>query len=183
MATGIKRLNRLGQILFNRALGGVMLAAVLLLVIFGLAKGACGHHQLMGGMVGKLLSKILPAAMTDQGIKLSGEFSSADGVKVGTPVQLAGVNIGQVCRIEFLPEKNRAKMELWIRSGIALAEDSEAVVVSYGFGAPKIVSLRAGGGMIDLANGGELFYTSGTVAIEKILMLVLERAEEKIPKP
>ncbi|MCC6403795.1 MAG: MCE family protein [Fimbriimonadaceae bacterium] len=55
------------------------------------------------------------------------EFDDAGGVAVGSPVMLAGVQVGQVEKVNLTPE-GRARLALSIEAGTALPRDSVAVV-------------------------------------------------------
>lgn len=55
------------------------------------------------------------------------EFADAGGVSVGSPVMLAGVQVGQVAKVN-LKGDGRARLELAVEAGTALPKDAVAVV-------------------------------------------------------
>ncbi|MGI9461046.1 MAG: MlaD family protein [Alphaproteobacteria bacterium] len=116
---------------------------------------------------------------SDGRMMLKGVFSSVDGVKRGTPILLAGLEVGEVCALTYLTDKNQVEILMAVEDNLNLAEDSGFAIVSYGLNEPKIINITPGGSFTNLANGDEIIYTLGTVAIEKLLLLVLERAESK----
>ncbi len=147
------------QLFRLRFLGLSVIVAVVLAGYIGLARvGKCD-------MAGRML--------------LKGNFSSVEGVKRGTTILLAGTPVGTVCDIKYLTDKNRAQLTMAVRNNLNLADDSTFAIVSYGLSQPKVINITPGGSFANLANGNEIIYTSGSVAIEKLLLLVLQRAESK----
>ena len=151
-------------ILFRLRLLGVMVITLLAASAYlGLAKGA-------------------RCATTGQMV-LKGNFPSVDGVKHGTKIFLAGLPIGQVCDMKLITKGvgvGQVQLTLALANNLSLAEDSGFSIVSYGLAQPKVITVIPGGSPSNLANGNDITYTTGSVAIEKLLLLVLQRAESKI---
>lgn len=150
-------------ILFRlRLLGLVVIMLVVAGVYFGLTKG--GQCAAPGQMVVK------------------GNFPSVDGVKRDTKLFLAGLPVGHVCDLRLITKgvgMGQVQLTMAIDNNLSLADDSGFAIVSYGLTQPKVVNIIPGGSPTNLANGGEITYTTGSVAIEKLLLLVIQRAEAK----
>ena len=150
-------------ILFRLRLLGIMVIIALAAVGYlGFAKGGkCAHS-------GQML--------------LKGTFSSVEGVSRETRVFMSGLPVGKVCDLTIITSggtKGQVQMTLAVDDNLNLAEDSGFSIVAYGLSQPKVINIIPGGSPLNLANGGEITYTTGSVAIEKLLLLVLERAEAK----
>ena len=60
--------------------------------------------------------------------RLYAEFDSVSGLKQGAFVEIAGVEVGRVETIAFLPAKGVARVNLRISSGVKLQDDVIAAV-------------------------------------------------------
>ncbi|MCX8515491.1 MAG: MlaD family protein [Alphaproteobacteria bacterium] len=143
-----------------RLVGAGMVLALILLLIFGLHTPACAtRHRMV----------------------VKGNFTSVEGVKKGTLVTLAGIKVGEVCSITYLPNRGQVQLTMSLRNDLNLANDSSFGIISYGLASSKVVAILPGGSFDNLvAKGGadgDITYTTGSVPIEKILLMVLQRAE------
>ncbi len=80
-------------------------------------------------------------------------FDSAQGIRDKTPVELAGIQVGYVKRIELVDSK-RAKVILAIRGDIALQKDVTASVRTKGFLGETFIVLIPGASAEPLPSGG-----------------------------
>jgi len=62
------------------------------------------------------------------GLNLQANFRSAEGVSVGTDIRLAGVSVGTVSVLDLNLDTYRAEATLSIDEGVAIPDDSAAVV-------------------------------------------------------
>ncbi|WP_319800468.1 MlaD family protein [Pararhodobacter zhoushanensis] len=92
--------------LWEIALGAVVMAAAVVFVVFALSA------------TGTRLSE-------SQGYALTATFRSAEGVRPGTDVRLAGVKIGTVSSLSLDPQSFRAQVSVTINNGIDLPRDSD----------------------------------------------------------
>lgn len=97
------------------------------------------------------------------GYLLSGKFGRIDGISVGTDVRLAGVKIGAVSGVELDSETYQADVELSIREGVAIPEDSVAKVSLDGLLGGSHISIEPGGSDLYLQAGDQFFITQGSV--------------------
>lgn len=113
-------------------------------------------------------------------MRVNGLFSDVDGIKVGSDIFLAGIKVGQVCGMVYQPKDHKTEIQMMMRNDLNLADDSSFSIVAYGLNEPKVINISAGGSLGNLSDGGTVTYTNGAVAIEKLFLLVLERAEAKV---
>lgn len=74
---------------------------------------------------------------------LTSAFNNVDGIKTGTPVKMAGVDIGEVTSIELQPT-GTALIHFKVKKGVPLPADVTAEIASSGIIGDKFVSLVAG---------------------------------------
>ncbi|MCX5699387.1 MAG: MlaD family protein [Candidatus Omnitrophica bacterium] len=82
------------------------------------------------------------------GYRLNLVFNFVNGVKIGAPVRFAGVDVGEVKRINlrFKPVENRADvcLEVWIRDIVRVPADSTVWVNTLGLLGEKYVEIIPG---------------------------------------
>ena len=82
------------------------------------------------------------------GYRINLNFGFINGVKIGAPVRFAGVDVGEVKRInlQFVPEENRSNvlLEVWIRGIIRVPADSTVWVNTLGLLGEKYVEIIPG---------------------------------------
>jgi len=78
------------------------------------------------------------------GYKMTVIMDSAIGVKVKTPVEIAGIQVGIVKKIKLDQETGRAKIILSIDRGVKLPEGTKAFVRAKGFLGQTLIELRLG---------------------------------------
>jgi phospholipid/cholesterol/gamma-HCH transport system substrate-binding protein len=100
---------------------------------------------------------------------LYAEFDSVSGLKQGAFVEIAGVEVGRVDTIVFLPAKGMARVNLRINAGIKLQDDVIAAVRTKGIIGDKFLKLKPGGSERTLAPGGRIRETESSVDIEELL--------------
>ncbi len=81
-------------------------------------------------------------------------YEKVDGLLVGSPVQIAGVKVGSVARMELGPEGVR--VHLRIDGGVRIPRDSRALIISTDLIGTKAVSILLGDDPQPLADGGQL---------------------------
>lgn len=90
-------------------------------------------------------------------------FRKAEGVAPGGDVRLSGVKIGSVSAIELDPQTYQARVVLAIDQGVALPEDSSAVVASDGLLGGAHIAIQPGGSEAMMPAGAEFGYTQSSV--------------------
>jgi len=82
------------------------------------------------------------------GYRININFNFVNGVKVGAPVRFAGVDVGEVKRVNlsFIPEENRSNVRLgvWLRNNIKIPLDSSVWVNTLGLLGEKYVEIMPG---------------------------------------
>ena len=82
------------------------------------------------------------------GYRVNLNFNFVNGVKVGAPVRFAGVDVGEVKRVnlEFVPAENRSNVRLvvWVRGVIKIPVDSSVWVNTLGLLGEKYVEIMPG---------------------------------------
>jgi phospholipid/cholesterol/gamma-HCH transport system substrate-binding protein len=101
--------------------------------------------------------------------RLSARFHSVSGLKVGDVVEMAGVKIGTVKRINLDPEDYEAVVQLELRQDVRLQEDSIASIHTAGIIGSKYVDITPGGMEEIIQPGGEIFETESAINLEKLV--------------
>lgn len=94
-------------------------------------------------------------------------FSSVGSLKVGDPVKLAGVNVGQVSAINLV--NYAAEAQLDIEPSLKLPEDTIASVQSSSLLGDVFVALSPGASDKDLTPGGRIQQTEPAVSLTELL--------------
>jgi phospholipid/cholesterol/gamma-HCH transport system substrate-binding protein len=104
------------------------------------------------------------------GVNLKANFRSAEGVSVGTDIRLAGVSVGTVSGLDLNLETYRAEATFAIDEGVAIPDDSAAVVASEGLLGGTFVEIVPGGSFEMFADGALIEDTQGAVSLIQLLM-------------
>lgn len=114
------------------------------------------------------------------GYTLTARFNQVDGVAVGTPVQMAGVQIGQVTRIHMDVKSLKPVLTFSIHDRYKLPVDSAALIMSDGVLGGKYVKIEPGAEDDMLAPGGVFDFVQGAIILEQVLERVVVTAEERL---
>ena len=101
--------------------------------------------------------------------KVTAEFGSISGLKPGATVDIAGVQVGKVTRIELDPEKYEARVEMSIPKGVALQEDSIASIRTAGIIGDRYIDISPGGSETLIGPGGRIVETESAINIEQLV--------------
>lgn len=105
----------------------------------------------------------------DDYYSVSAQFRSVSGLKPGSQVEMAGVEIGRVDTISFDKEKQAALVKLKIRKDIALTDDVIASVKTSGLIGDKYIKLSPGGSDRFLKPGDVITETESALDIEDLI--------------
>jgi phospholipid/cholesterol/gamma-HCH transport system substrate-binding protein len=97
------------------------------------------------------------------GYSILARFSSADGISSGTDVRLHGIKIGTVSDLTLDPKTYMAVAHLSIRNDVQIPDDSAVKITSSGLLGSSYVAIQPGGNEKNVAAGGELTNTQGSV--------------------
>ncbi|MBM3513116.1 MAG: MCE family protein [Alphaproteobacteria bacterium] len=115
-------------------------------------------------------------AADDTAMSYVADFARVDGIRVGTPVRLAGVDVGTVSHLE-LDDHYRAVVTLTFTGDLPLPEDSAAIVETDGIFGQKYIELQPGGSESNLARGGKISFTQDSVIIEDLVSRIVQQAK------
>jgi phospholipid/cholesterol/gamma-HCH transport system substrate-binding protein len=90
---------------------------------------------------------------------LYARFNSVSGLRTGNPVEMLGIQIGEVASFELDQEKQVVMVEFKIREGIKVYDDATASIKTSGLIGDRYVSLDAGGSGSMLKPGGVITQT------------------------
>lgn len=102
--------------------------------------------------------------------ELRASFRSAEGVRVGTDVRLAGVKVGQVTGLNLNPQTFFADARISVINGIDLPDDSTVLISQEGLLGGNFVEILPGGSVDNVPPGGELLDTQGAVSLISLMM-------------
>ncbi len=142
-------------------------------------------HPLVGGFVVILIALYMgygyaveKTASADT-YSISARYRTVAGVDVGTPVMMAGIQIGSVEKLQIDPEDFAAKLTMSLDRKYEVPLDSVAMIVSDGLAGGKYIKVAAGGELDMLEPGDEFEYVQDAVVIEKLLAKIVESAEAR----
>ena len=104
------------------------------------------------------------------GYPLHATFRSAEGVRTGTEVRLAGVKIGTVTALALNPQTFRAELTIGVDPEIQLPLDSSIQVASEGLLGGVFVEILPGGDFENLAAGDTFQDTQSAVSLIALLL-------------
>jgi phospholipid/cholesterol/gamma-HCH transport system substrate-binding protein len=98
------------------------------------------------------------------------KFDDIGGLKVGAPVAMAGVRVGQVTRIVYDSSIYKAAVTLTIdRRFDHIPDDSDAAIQTSGLLGANFVAISPGGSDSFLQAGGELQFTQSAIVLESLI--------------
>ncbi|MDY6980364.1 MAG: outer membrane lipid asymmetry maintenance protein MlaD [Pseudomonadota bacterium] len=113
----------------------------------------------------------------DEGYEISARFEDISGLKVRSPVTMAGVTIGRVNSIDFDQQTFQAVVTLRIEEQYreTLPKDTSASIYTAGLLGEKYVGLEPGGAMKVLGQGDEIKLTQDSLVLEKLIGQFISR--------
>ena len=105
----------------------------------------------------------------DGGYQLVARFDNVGGLKVRSPVTIAGVRVGQVSDIQVDPQTFEAVVRLVISPRYRLPKDSSAQIYTAGLLGEQYVALEPGGEEELLQDGDEIKLTQSAIVLERVL--------------
>lgn len=109
----------------------------------------------------------------DDGYEVKVLFENVGGLKVRSPVTVAGVRIGRVTDISFDDKQYEAVVTLKIRNQYRLPTDSSASIFTAGLLGEQYVGLEPGGADAYLKDGDRITLSQSAVILEQIIGRVL----------
>ncbi len=106
----------------------------------------------------------------DVGYDVTARFENIGGLKVRSPVTMAGVRVGRVSSIDFDPQTFEAVVTLHISSQYdGLPADTSANIFTAGLLGEQYVGLEPGGDEEVLQQGSEIMITQSALVLEQLI--------------
>ncbi|MDH5409563.1 MAG: outer membrane lipid asymmetry maintenance protein MlaD [Gammaproteobacteria bacterium] len=106
----------------------------------------------------------------DEGYLVTAKFEDASGLKVRSPVAMAGVRLGRVVDIKFDNETLEAVVTMSIEGQYdTLPKDTSASIYTAGLLGEKYIGLEPGGDDKSLKHGDRIKLTQGSMVLEKLI--------------
>jgi len=100
---------------------------------------------------------------------LYARFSSVSGLRVDSPVEINGIEVGRVEQLNIDQDKQIAMAKLRIGKGIKVYEDATASIKTSGLIGDKLIKIDPGGGSDILKPGGMITETNSPLDIEDLI--------------
>jgi phospholipid/cholesterol/gamma-HCH transport system substrate-binding protein len=112
----------------------------------------------------------LTVVNTGEGYDVTARFENISGLKVRSPVTMAGVRIGRVTNIGFDPRSFEAVVTMHIGGQYnQLPADTSASIFTAGLLGEQYIALEPGGDMDVLKNGSEIMITQSALILEQMI--------------
>ncbi len=105
----------------------------------------------------------------EESYNISASFTSISGLKEGAALELAGVVVGKVTKIELDEEEFEATVFMDVRKTIQLSDDSIASIRTSGIIGDKFIKLTPGGSDLFLEAGDMIEETEASISIEELI--------------
>ena len=118
----------------------------------------------------QLPSTGLRLAGSKSGYHITAEFDNIGDLKVGSPVTIAGVRVGDVSRIHFDPKTFKAVVALRIDNQYnEIPDDSFASIQTQGLLGGKYIGFSPGGSDTNFKEGGRVEQTQSAIVLESLI--------------
>ena len=105
----------------------------------------------------------------DDSYSLIARFTSVTGLRTGNPVNVLGIEVGKVERIDMDQENQTAVVEIRIRKDIKIYDDAIASIKTEGLIGDRYVSIDPGGAGSALGHRGTITETQAPVDITELI--------------
>jgi phospholipid/cholesterol/gamma-HCH transport system substrate-binding protein len=103
----------------------------------------------------------------ERGYEIYGVFSNIGGLKVGSSVEIAGVNVGRVKSIVL--DDYQARVVFNFPKGLTIQEDAIASIKTRGLIGEKYIEITPGGSEKVIKPGGRIRETQPAIDIEELI--------------
>ena len=108
---------------------------------------------------------------------VTARFTSISGLKEGATIELAGVVVGKVNRIQLDAGEYEAVVHLDVDKTVELTDDSIASIRTSGIIGDKFIKLTPGGSEIFLEAGDEIDETEASISLEELVSKYIFESE------
>jgi len=119
------------------------------------------------------------AARGGDGYLLTARFDQIDGLAVGSPVFMSGIQVGAVVTIDLAPGTLKPLVTLSVRRGLVVPADSAALVMSDGVLGGKFLRIEPGSETEAMKPGERFTIVQDSVIVEQILQKIVQGAEAR----
>lgn len=105
----------------------------------------------------------------DDYFSLHARFGSVSGLRVNSPVEIGGINVGRVEQLTLDQERQMALVEMKIKKGIKVYDDAYASIKTAGLIGDKFIRIEPGGGGEILKPGGIITDTTTPTDIDDLI--------------
>ncbi|MCG7895583.1 MAG: outer membrane lipid asymmetry maintenance protein MlaD [Candidatus Thiodiazotropha taylori] len=122
----------------------------------------------------------LASISSDEGYTITARFDNIGGLKVRSPVSMAGVRVGRVVGISYDQSSFEAVVTLAIDPEFnQIPDDSIAKIYTSGLLGEQYIGLDPGGSLESLEQDSELMMTQSALVLEEIVgQFLFSKAEE-----
>jgi len=103
-----------------------------------------------------------------KGYQVFANFENASGLKIGSAVEVAGVEVGRVISIQLTP-MYQAQVKLNLQAGLRVHDDAIASIRTKGIIGDKFVKLSPGNSEKLIPPGGKIINTESAIDLEELL--------------
>ncbi len=108
--------------------------------------------------------------LNDQAYRLTARFTNVGGLKVGSPVSMAGVTIGRVESIDVDPDDYKAVVKLRIEQRYSkIPNDSDVAIFTAGLLGGQYIGIGPGGSETYFKNGDRIEMTQSAIVLENLI--------------
>jgi phospholipid/cholesterol/gamma-HCH transport system substrate-binding protein len=105
----------------------------------------------------------------DDTYPLKARFASVSGLRVGSAVEVYGIEVGSVMHLGIDAERQMGVIDMKINKGVKVYDDAAATIKSAGLIGDKYVKIDPGGAGVVLKPGGMITQTSAPADIEDLI--------------
>ncbi|MDB5491943.1 MAG: mce related family protein [Micavibrio sp.] len=103
------------------------------------------------------------------GYDLTADFSTIGGLKAGDPVQISGVKIGNVKKVDLNPDTYLAHVTLTVRPDVKLPDDTAALISSESLLGGRFMALEPGASDTIMKPNARIPFTQSPQNLEELL--------------
>jgi phospholipid/cholesterol/gamma-HCH transport system substrate-binding protein len=103
-----------------------------------------------------------------EGYQIYANFENASGLKTGSTVEVAGVEVGRVVAIHLTP-LYQARVSIKLQDGLLIHDDAIASIRTKGIIGDKFIKLSPGSSEKLIPAGGKIINTESVIDLEELL--------------
>jgi phospholipid/cholesterol/gamma-HCH transport system substrate-binding protein len=103
-----------------------------------------------------------------EGYQIYANFENASGLKTGSAVEVAGVEVGRVIAIGLTP-LYQARVSIKLQDGLQIHDDAIASIRTKGIIGDKFIKLSPGSAEKLIPAGGKIINTESAIDLEELL--------------